>query len=115
MARGFDYVIDATGIPEIVEGSLEFLRKARTYLVFGVCPKNSKIAIKSYEVFLYNWKIIGSFAIQRNFSQSVNMLFDKKIKTDKLVSLRYPIERFPELLTLKMKRLDLMKVQVRFD
>ena len=43
------------------------------------------------------------------------MLFDNKIKTDKLVSLRYPIERFPELLALKRKRLDVMKAQVQFD
>ncbi len=113
--RGFDYVIDATGIPEIVERSFEFLSKAGTYLVFGVCPKDSRITINPYEVFLNDWKIIGSFAIRKNFSQSINMLSSKKIKTDKLVSLRYPIERFPELLDLKMKRLDLMKVQVQFE
>jgi 2-desacetyl-2-hydroxyethyl bacteriochlorophyllide A dehydrogenase len=113
--RGFDSVIDATGIPEIVERSFQFLRKAGTYLVFGVCPKDSRITINPYEVFLNDWKIIGSFAIRKNFSQSINMLSDKKIKTDKLVSLRYPIEKFAELLDLKMKRLDLMKVQVQFD
>jgi len=113
--RGFDYVIDETGIPEIVEKSFKFLKKAGSYLVFGVCPKDSKITINPYEVFLYDWRIIGSFAIRKNFSQSINMLSDKKIKTDKLVSLRYPIERFPELLALKTKWLDLMKVQVQFD
>jgi len=113
--RGFDYVIDATGIPEIVERSFRYLKKAGTYLVFGVCPKESNIRINPYEIFLYDWKIIGSFAIRKNFSQSINMLSDKKIRTDKLVSLRYPIERFPELLELKMTRLDLMKVQIQFD
>ncbi len=113
--RGFDYVIDATGIPEIVERSLKFLKRAGTYLVFGVCPKESKITINPYEVFLYDWKIIGSFAIRKNFGQSINMLSSRKIKIDKLVSLRYPIERFPELLDLKMQRLDLMKVQIQFD
>ncbi len=113
--RGFDYVIDATGIPEIVERSFRYLKKAGTYLVFGVCPKGSRIRIDPYEVFLNDWKIVGSFAIRKNFSQSINMLSAKKIRTDRLVSLRYPIERFPELLELKMTRLDLMKVQVQFD
>lgn len=113
--RGFEYVIDATGIPEIVERSFKYLKKAGTYLVFGVCPKDSKITVSPYEIFLNDWKIIGSFAIRKNFSQAINMLSSEKIKIDVLVSLRYPIERFPELLELKMNNLDLLKVQVQFD
>lgn len=113
--RGFDYIIDATGIPEIIQKSIRYLKKAGTYLVFGVCPKNSKITLNPYKIFLHDWKIVGSFAIRKNFSQSINMLSSRKIKTQKLLSLRYPLERFPELLSLKMKRLDLMKVQIKFD
>ena len=113
--HGFDYVIDATGIPRIVQESLGYLKKAGTYLLFGVCPKDSKITVNPYKIFLSDWKIVGSFAIRKNFSQSVNLLSSGKIKTEKLVSLRFPIEKFPELLSLKMRRLDLMKVQIHFD
>jgi D-arabinitol dehydrogenase (NADP+) len=113
--HGFDYVIDATGIPRIVQESLAYLKKAGTYLLFGVCPKDSKITVNPYEIFLSDWRIVGSFAIRKNFGQSVNMLSSGKIKTEKLVSLRFPIEKFPKLLRLKMKRLDLMKVQIHFD
>ena len=113
--RGFDYVIDATGIPGIIERSIQHLKKAGTFLVFGVCPKDSKVSFNPYEIFLYDWKIVGSFAIRKNFHQSINMLSSGKIKTGKLLSLSYPIEKFPELLSQKMSRLDLMKVQIKFD
>jgi len=113
--HGFDYVVDATGIPRIIQESLGYLKKAGTYLLFGVCPKDSKITVNPYKIFLSDWKIVGSFAIRKNFSQSVNLLSSGKIKTEKLVSLRFPIEKFPELLSLKMRRLDLMKVQIHFD
>jgi len=113
--HGFDYVVDATGIPRIVQEALGYLKKAGTYLLFGVCPKDSKITVNPYTIFLSDWKIVGSFAIRKNFSQAVNMLSSGKIKTEKLVSLRFPIEKFPELLSLKMRRLDLMKVQIHFD
>jgi hypothetical protein len=43
------------------------------------------------------------------------MLSDQKIRAEKFVSLGYPIERFPDILEFKMKRLDLMKGQVLFD
>ena len=76
--------------------------------------RSPRSRVNPYEIFLSDWKIVGSFAIRKNFSQSINMLSGKKIQTDKLVSLRYPIERFPELLELKMTRLDLMKVQIQF-
>lgn len=113
--RGFDYVIDATGIPAIIEKSMAYLKKAGTFLLFGVCPSDSKITLNPYEIFLYDWKIVGSFAIRKNFLQSIHMLSSGHIRTDHLLSLRYPLEKFPELLSQKMSRLDLMKVQITFE
>ncbi|HOW86560.1 MAG TPA: zinc-dependent alcohol dehydrogenase family protein [Candidatus Aminicenantes bacterium] len=113
--RGFDYVVDATGIPAIIEKSFAYLKKAGTFLVFGVCPKDSKISVNPYEIFLNDWKIVGSFAIRKNFHQSILMLSSGKVRTDPLLSLRYPLEKFPELLSRKMSQLDLMKVQISFE
>jgi D-arabinitol dehydrogenase (NADP+) len=111
--RGFDYVIDATGIPAVVEESIAYLKKAGTYLVFGVCPRDSRIALNPYEIFLNDWKIVGSFAIRKNFAQAINMLSSGIIRADHLVSLRGPIDSFPRLLSDKVKRPDLMKVQIQ--
>jgi len=113
--RGFDYVVDATGIPAIIEKSFAYLKKAGTFLVFGVCPKGSKVSVDPYEIFLNDWKIVGSFAIRKNFHQSIRMLSSGKVRTDPLLSLQYPLEKFPELLRRKMSQLDLMKVQIAFE
>jgi len=112
---GFDYVIDATGIPLVVEQSIRYMKRAGTYLIFGVCPKDSEIRINPYEIFLYDWKIIGSFAIKKNFFQAVNLISTDKIATDTLVSLKGTIDDFPDMLQQKLDRKDIMKVQVQFD
>jgi len=112
---GFDYVIDATGIPRVVEDSISYLKKAGTYLIFGVCPKDSEIKINPYEIFLYDWKILGSFAIRKNFPQALNIIASRKINTDKLVSVKGTIDDFPDLLQQKLERTDVMKVQVHFS
>jgi threonine dehydrogenase-like Zn-dependent dehydrogenase len=113
--RGFDAVVDATGIPSVIEKSIGYLKKAGKFLIFGVCPKDARISISPYDFFHCDWTVMGSFAIKKNFSQALNFILNHKAQLSSLVSLRGPIEEFPKFLEMKMSRKDLMKAQVQFS
>src|SRR5699024_3356709 len=65
--HGFDVVIDATGIPEVIERALTFMGKTAKYLQFGVTPQDSKVVIDPFKLYNNDWTFIGSMAINHTF------------------------------------------------
>ncbi len=72
--RGFGVVIDATGVPAVIERSFAYLRPRGQYLQFGVTPKDATIRISPYDLFHNDWTIIGSFALCYTFQPAIAML-----------------------------------------
>ena len=60
--QGYDIVIDATGVPSVIENAFQHLKVRGQYLQFGVTPNNAQIRVSPYDIFHKDWTIIGSFA-----------------------------------------------------
>ncbi len=108
---GFALVVDATGIPEVLEDAFGYLRPRGTLWVFGVTPRESRISFAPYEVFRKDLTIFGSFAVNRTFQQSIAMIAGGTVKVEPLISHTLPLESFVEGFELAQSDPRRMKVQ----
>ena len=109
---GFDIVADATGVPKVIENSIQFVRAGGTLWVFGVAPEGSKVALPPDEIFRRDLKVIGSFAINKTFSEAVALVQHGAVDLKPLISHQLPLEKFEEALELAQHDPDRMKVQL---
>lgn len=71
---GFDVIIDATGVPRVIEAFIPLLAETGTFLFFGACATDSIIKVNPFEVYYKDVKLIGSYALQKTMQQSLDML-----------------------------------------
>lgn len=94
---GFDIVIDATGVPAVIQRAFTYLKPRGQFLQFGVAPMGAKIEIEPYAIFRYDWRIIGSFALCYTFKPSIDWLASGAIDVSQLVSHTGALSNFGEL------------------
>lgn len=111
---GFELVVDATGVPAVIEGALAHARPGGTLWVFGVAPGDARVAVAPYELFRRDLSIVGSFAINQTVPAAVSMVRSGAIDVAPLVSHVLDIERFEEGLEIAMRDPERMKVQFSF-
>jgi 2-desacetyl-2-hydroxyethyl bacteriochlorophyllide A dehydrogenase len=88
---GYDFVIDATGVPAVVEHAFAYLCPRATMFIFGVCPNDARVSIEPYQVFRNDWQIIGSFALCYTFQESIRLLQNGVVRIAPLISHRLPL------------------------
>ncbi|MBA3873481.1 MAG: zinc-dependent alcohol dehydrogenase family protein [Anaerolineae bacterium] len=110
---GYDIVVDATGIPAVLEGTFPYAKARGKIWVFGVTPMGTTVKFPSYEVFRKDLKIIGSYAVNRTFPQSIALIKNGAIKVEPLISHQLPLDDFSKGLELAEK--DSKRVKVHFN
>lgn len=112
--QGYDVVVDATGVPAVIQQAIAYARPRGKMWIFGVAPDKATVPFSPYEIFRKDLSIIGSFAVNRTFYESIMMIRSGKINLRPLVSHQLPIEDFQEGLRLAQKDPHRMKVQFAF-
>lgn len=97
-ADGFNLIIDCTGVPDVIEKGLTYLADEGRFLIFGVCPEDSKVQISPYDIFNRELKIIGSFSLKKTFKAALDMLKSGHIVTDCLIGEKILLDELPEKL-----------------
>jgi 2-desacetyl-2-hydroxyethyl bacteriochlorophyllide A dehydrogenase len=90
----FHVVVDATGLPRVIERALDPLRPGGTYLQFGVAPIGAHAAGEPYRIFRNDWTIVGSFALSQTFAPAIRWLEAGAIDVAPLVSHVLPLAEF---------------------
>lgn len=72
--HGYSIVTDATGITAVVQQAFQYIRPHGRYFQFGVTPPDETVQIKPYDIFRYDWNIVGSFATRYNFHPAIAWL-----------------------------------------
>ena len=91
---GYAIVIDATGVPEVIQNALQFLKPRGQYLQFGVAPRGTTVQWQPYEIFHKDLALIGSFALCYTFQPAVAWLANQVVEIEPLVSHILPIAEF---------------------
>ncbi|MCB0005413.1 MAG: zinc-dependent alcohol dehydrogenase family protein [Anaerolineales bacterium] len=113
--QGYDLVIDATGVPAVIQQTMAYTRPRGKIWLFGVAPDRATVPFSPYEIFRKDLAIIGSFAVNRTFPQAIMLLQNGKINLAPLVSHRLPIEEFARGFQLAQHDPGRMKVQFEFS
>jgi D-arabinitol dehydrogenase (NADP+) len=108
---GYDIVADATGIPAVLEQGMAYVRPRGKVWVFGVCPPTVRATFVPYDVFRKDLSIIGSFAVNRTFQESIALIAGGAVQVEPLISHRLPLDDFARGLELAERDPQRMKVQ----
>jgi 2-desacetyl-2-hydroxyethyl bacteriochlorophyllide A dehydrogenase len=109
--QGFDIVADATGYSRVLEQAFEYVRPRGKVWVFGVCPPDEQIAINPYQVFRKDLSIIGSFAVNRTFHESIALIQSGAVQVEPLISHVLPLDDFIKGLEIAAHDPGRMKIQ----
>lgn len=108
---GFNLVVDATGIPQVLEGAFNYLRPRGTLWIFGVTPRDAHISFRPYDVFRKDLTIFGSFAVNRTFQEAIALIASGLVQVEPLISHTLPLEDFARGFELAQSDPKRMKVQ----
>ncbi|MBL8130841.1 MAG: zinc-dependent alcohol dehydrogenase family protein [Anaerolineae bacterium] len=110
---GFDVAADATGVPSVIEDMFAYAKPRGKVWVFGVAPVGARVGFVPYDVFRKDLKVIGSFAVNRTFPQSIALIQSGAVRVEPLISHHLPLEAFAEGLELAQR--DPRRMKVQFD
>ena len=109
--RGFDNVIEATGVTKVAEMAIHAVKRRGKLLLFGVCPPGEKA---SYDVFrIYNEEItvLGTMAVLSSYGPAIDVIAAGAVDAAKMVTHTFDIDAFPEALALARQGTGL-KIQI---
>ncbi len=112
----FDMVIDATGVPFLMEKSIDLVRKGGTLLWFAVPSREAKVTIPAFTFFEKGLHIVSSYTSVRNSIQAIRSLQSKRIDVTDLISHRLPLEQFTQgIETIERSEEGVLKVLITFE
>lgn len=92
--RGANVVFECTGIPEIWENSIWFVRKGGTVILFGGCKEGTRVIYDAERIHYDEITLKGVFHYKpSDVLQAYRLLSDGKVKVGGLISGEYPLHR----------------------
>jgi D-arabinitol dehydrogenase (NADP+) len=113
--RGFDLVVDATGVPAVIEAAVDYVRPRGTLWLFGVAPSGAAVRFSPYHLFRNDLRLIGTFALNKTFPQSIALIRSGAVQVEPLVSHLLPLSEFVEGMRVAEHDPGRMKVQFRIS
>jgi 2-desacetyl-2-hydroxyethyl bacteriochlorophyllide A dehydrogenase len=108
----FDTVVDATGIPAVIQRAFGFMGPTAKYLQFGVTPESAEVHLNPFELYNKDWTILGSMAINQTFLPAYHWVKEGRISLEPLISKIITLEETVDFLA-KPKDPELLKVQIK--
>ena len=110
--RGFDIVVEATGIPRVQEGLAPFARFGGKIVFYGVAPEDARIQISPYEIFRRELKILGSFSQARTFDRAVRLVNARVLQLREMVTHTFPLEGWGDALQMVLEGREHIKIVI---
>jgi 2-desacetyl-2-hydroxyethyl bacteriochlorophyllide A dehydrogenase len=109
---GFDVVVEATGIPAVIQKAFEYMGPTAKYLQFGVADKEVTVPLSPFELFKNDWTLLGSMAVHYTFIPALRWMNEGRIQVDHLVSQTITLEQGIDFFE-KQKNKDHLKTQIQ--
>jgi NADPH2:quinone reductase len=109
--HGFEYAIDATGVPAAAETALGSLGRGGTMLVFGVAPADARLPLSQFKVYNDEISVIGSMAVLNTFEPAMRLMGSGAIDAEIMLTHTLPLEQFSAAVQLVRDRKGL-KIQI---
>lgn len=97
--HGWDVVIDATGVPAVIQNGLSRVARGGTFLQVGVAPETATVNISPYDVYRREITVAGSMAVLNSFQRAVDLLAAAVVNPELLITTRSPLDETPAAFT----------------
>ncbi|SHE58993.1 zinc-dependent alcohol dehydrogenase family protein [Desulforamulus putei] len=104
---GFDIVIDATGVPAVIENMFQFAGNRAKIMQFGCAPRDAKVSVSPFDIYNKDWEILGTMALLFTFHPAVNLLKNGVVVSDPLTTREISLDEFPAYLSQPKSSKDL--------
>lgn len=88
MEKSVDLAADATGVPKVAEGLINYAANGGNVLFFGVCPPGETIAVSPHDVFRRQIRMAGTHSLNHNIPEAIAAIEQVGADIDRLVSHR---------------------------
>jgi 2-desacetyl-2-hydroxyethyl bacteriochlorophyllide A dehydrogenase len=94
--RGWDVVIDCTGVEAAIADGLGRVGRGGTFLQFGVAAYGARAIIEPYKIYNQEITITGSMAVLHSFDRAGELFAAGVLRPDIFISHRFPLDAYPE-------------------
>lgn len=94
--RGFDVVIDCTGVVAAIEDGITRVAKGGTYLQFGVTATDAVARFNPYTLYHQEITLAGSMAVLHSFERAADLFAEGVIRPEDFITHRYPLADYAE-------------------
>lgn len=98
MKHGVDLVVDATGVPAVAEGLVDFVANGGACLFFGVCPGDARISVSPFAIFRRQLTLAGSHSLNHNIPEALAAIETCRDDAARVVSHRLSFEEVSQVL-----------------
>ncbi len=97
---GADVVFEAAGNLKLQAAAVHLVRRGGHVVWFGCSPSDGRVEVNPYYINDAELKISGSFNNPFATARAVNMLAEKKVRVDNLISHRIGLDDYPQVFKL---------------
>ena len=97
--RGWDVVIDCTGVQAAIEDGLRRVAPAGTFLQFGVSEYKTRVPVEPYRIYNQEISITGSMAVLHSFERAAELFAAGVLDPAIFISHRFPLDKYADAMT----------------
>jgi 2-desacetyl-2-hydroxyethyl bacteriochlorophyllide A dehydrogenase len=96
--RGWDVVIDCTGVEAAIADGLTRVGKGGTFLQFGVAAYGARATIEPFKIYNQEITITGSMAVLHSYERAGELFVGGLLRPEVFISGRFPLEKYADAL-----------------
>jgi 2-desacetyl-2-hydroxyethyl bacteriochlorophyllide A dehydrogenase len=96
--RGWELVVDATGVGAAIQDGLSRVAPGGTFLQFGVSSYDTRVTIEPYRIYNKEITITGSMAVLHSYERAADLFATGILDADIFISDRLPLEDYAQAL-----------------
>jgi len=98
LEKSVDLAADATGVPKVAEGLINYAANGGNVLFFGVCPPGETISVSPHDVFRRQIRMAGTHSLNHNIPQALKAIEDIGPDIERLISHRVELDEIKSYL-----------------
>lgn len=95
---GFNCVIDATGVPAVIENAFMAVKRGGKFMIFGVASHEARISLSPFRIYNDEITIIGSMAVLFSFQAALDLISSGVINAEAMLTTALPLQEFSRAL-----------------
>jgi 2-desacetyl-2-hydroxyethyl bacteriochlorophyllide A dehydrogenase len=96
--RGWEVVVDCTGVVAAIEDGLSRVAPGGTFQQFGVSAEKAVARFSPYRVYNKEIRIVGSMAVLHSFERAGELFAAGALRPEVMISDRFPLDGYPKAL-----------------